>query len=228
MTRLLVLAVVVCVAASAAGGEAAALESLKDKVSYSLGLNMGLNMKQQQLDIDPDVLLRGIKDALGGAEPALTEEQMREAMTTFEQQVRAKRDERMKNLAETNKKAGAAFLATNGKKEGVVTTKSGLQYQILRAGAGAAPKATDTVVTHYRGTLLDGTEFDSSARTGKPAEFRVDGVIAGWTEALQLMKVGAKWRLFVPSHLAYRENGAGRLIGPHATLVFDVELVEIK
>ena len=224
MTRLAMLVTLVGLAASAIGADAPALETLKDKVSYVLGLNIGNGMKQQGMDIAPETLLRGLKDALAGAEPALTEAQIRQTMTAFQQQMQA----RQQDVGAKNAKEGAAFLAANGKKAGIVTTRSGLQYEILKPGTGAKPRATDTVATHYRGTLIDGTEFDSSARTGKPVEFRVDGVIKGWTEALQLMKVGAKWQVFVPAALAYRERGAGRLIGPNATLIFEVELLEIK
>jgi len=205
------------------------LDSLKDKVSYAIGLSIGKNMKQDNVELDPDLLLRGLKDALSGAKPLLTEAQIQEAMVAFQKEMQAKAAEARKASGEKSKKEGEEFLAANKKAAGVVTLPSGLQYKIIKKGNGkVSPKATDTVVTHYRGTLLDGTEFDSSIKRGEPAEFEVGGVIPGWTEALQLMKVGDKWELYVPAELAYGERGAGRAIGPNATLVFEVELLEIK
>jgi FKBP-type peptidyl-prolyl cis-trans isomerase FklB len=149
-------------------------------------------------------------------------------MNTFKEEMTKKQEEAMKKAAEKNKKDGAAFLAENKKKEGVVTLPSGLQYKIITQGTGNTPKATDTVTVNYRGSLVDGTEFDSSYKRGQPATFPVNGVIKGWTEALQLMKEGAKWQLFIPSDLAYGEKGAGNVIGPNATLIFDVELISAK
>ncbi|HPD14410.1 MAG TPA: FKBP-type peptidyl-prolyl cis-trans isomerase [Planctomycetota bacterium] len=205
------------------------MDSLKDKVSYAIGLSIGKNMKQDNVELDPDLLLRGLKDALSGAKPLLTEAQIQEAMVAFQKEMQAKAAEARKASGEKSKKEGEEFLAANKKAAGVVTLPSGLQYKIIKKGNGkVSPKATDTVVTHYRGTLLDGTEFDSSIKRGEPAEFEVGGVIPGWTEALQLMKVGDKWELYVPAELAYGERGAGRAIGPNATLVFEVELLEIK
>ncbi len=215
--------------AAAMAGEEPQLESVKDKVSYAIGLSIGKNMKQDNVELDPDLLLRGLKDALAGAKPLLTEAQIQEAMTAFQKEMQAKAAEARKASGEKAKKEGEDFLAANKKAAGVVTLPSGLQYKVIKKGNGkVCPKATDTVVTHYRGTLLDGTEFDSSLKRGEPAEFEVGGVIPGWTEALQLMKVGDKWELYVPAELAYGERGAGRVIGPNATLVFEVELLEIK
>jgi len=157
----------------------------------------------------------------------MTEQEIQETLKTFQQEMAAKQAEKTKQLAEINKKEGEAFLAENKKKEGVKTLPSGLQYKILTEGSGKTPKETDTVTTHYRGTLIDGTEFDSSFKRGQPASFTVNGVIKGWTEALQLMKEGSKWQLFIPSDLAYGDRGAGGQIGPHATLIFEVELISI-
>jgi len=222
------LSVAGCLAAAVAGEEPQ-LGSLKDKVSYAIGLSIGKNMKQDNVELDPDLLLRGLKDALSGAQPLLSEAQIQEAMVAFQKEMQAKAAEARKTSGEKSKKEGEEFLAANKKAAGVVTLPSGLQYKVIKKGDGkVSPKATDTVVTHYRGTLLDGTEFDSSVKRGEPAEFEVGGVIPGWTEALQLMKVGDKWELYVPAELAYGERGAGRAIGPNATLVFEVELLEIK
>lgn len=205
-----------------------ALKSQKDKVSYSIGLDIGNSMKKQSVDVDPDILARGVKDALSGKQPLLSEKEMQETMTAFQQDLIAKRTANMKTQAEKNKKEGEAFLAANKTKEGVKTLPSGLQYKIIKEGTGPTPKATDTVTVNYRGTLIDGTEFDSSYKRNEPATFPVNGVIPGWTEALQLMKVGSKWQLFIPSNLAYGERGAGQVIGPNAVLIFEVELLGIK
>jgi len=212
----------------ARAAEQAALASGKQKVSYCLGLNIGQGMKQEQVEIDIDAFVRGLSDALSGAKPALTEDEVRDALTAFQKDLRAKATERRSSEGAKAKEEGAAFLAANKKKEGVVTLPSGLQYKVLTEGKGKKPKATDTVVTHYRGTLINGTEFDSSRRRGEPATFPVNRVIPAWTEALQLMSIGSKWMLYVPSELGYGENGAGKVIGPNATLIFEVELLEIK
>ena len=229
MDKWLVAFVVLGLAAMGLAGEEPALKSLKEKVSYSIGLSIGKSMKQDGVDVDSDLLVRGIKDAVSGAKALLTDEQVQETMAAFQKEMKAKQAELKKTAGDKAKADGDAFLAENKKKEGVVTLPSGLQYKVIKSGNGKVkPKATDTVVTHYRGTLLDGTEFDSSIKRGEPAEFEVTGVIPGWTEAIQLMKVGDKWQLFIPSNLAYGEKGAGRAIGPNATLIFEVELLEIK
>jgi FKBP-type peptidyl-prolyl cis-trans isomerase FklB len=158
----------------------------------------------------------------------LSEQEVRETLAAFQTEMTAKQAELAKKMGEKNKKEGEAFLAENQKKEGVKTLPSGLQYRVIQAGTGKSPKATDEVTAHYRGTLIDGTEFDSSYRRGKPETLPIGGVIAGWTEALQLMQEGAKWQLFVPSNLAYGERGAGRDIGPQATLIFEIELISIQ
>jgi FKBP-type peptidyl-prolyl cis-trans isomerase FklB len=204
------------------------LKSEKDKTSYTLGINIGNNIKQLPLEIDMDIFYRGFKDAVSKNKPLLSEEEMHTVMTAFQKEITAKQTELMKSQGEKNKKEGEAFLVENKKKEGVKTLASGLQYKVIKEGTGKSPKATDKVITHYQGTLIDGTEFDSSIKRGSPAEFTVNGVIPGWTEALQLMKVGSKWQLFVPSKLAYGERGAGPKIGPNAVLIFTVELLSIK
>jgi len=208
--------------------EGLVLKDQKDKVSYSIGMDIGNNLKKQSVDINPDVLAQGIKDAFSGGKTLLTEQEYRDILAAFQKDFRAKQIERTKELGEKNRKEGEAFLEENKKKDGVITLPSGLQYKVITEGTGEIPKLTDTVTVNYRGTLIDGTEFDSSYRRGQPATFLVKGVIAGWTEALQLMKVGSKWQLFIPSNLAYGERGAGRDIGPNATLIFDIELLSIK
>ena len=209
-------------------GENIELKDQKDKVSYSIGINIGKNLKKQSVEVNPDILLQGIKDALSGGKTLMTDQEVNETMMNFQKEMMAKQQARMKELGEKNKKEGEAFLAENKKKEGVKTLPSGLQYKIIKEGDGKIPTINDTVTVNYRGTLIDGTEFDSSYQRGQPASFPVKGVIAGFSEALQLMKVGSKWQLFIPSNLAYGERGAGNEIGPNATLVFELELVSIK
>lgn len=204
------------------------LKDQKDKVSYSIGTDIANNLKKQSIDVDPDLLARGIKDAYSGSKPLLTEKEVHDTLTAFQKEMMAKMQEKQKKAGEKNKVDGEAFLAENKKKEGVKTLPSGLQYSVIKEGAGKMPKATDTVTVNYKGTLIDGTEFDSSYRRGQPVSFPVNGVIAGWTEALQLMKEGSKWQLFIPSSLAYGEKGAGNTIGPNAVLIFEVELISIK
>lgn len=206
----------------------ALLTTEKEKVSYSMGVDIGKRLKQQSIDFDPDLFAKGLKDVYGGGETLLTDQEIKETLTTFQKTLIAKQTEMRKQQGEKNKSEGDAFLAGNKKKVGVITLPSGLQYTVIEEGTGKTPKATDTVVTNYRGTLIDGTEFDSSYKRGKPATFPVNGVIKGWTEALQLMKEGAKWKLFIPSDLAYGERGAGNSIGPNATLIFDIELISVK
>jgi FKBP-type peptidyl-prolyl cis-trans isomerase FklB len=222
---------VLCVVAFAVSIRAAdkeALKDQKDKVSYSYGLSYGSNFKRQGVEIDPEMFAKGMKDALAGGETLVTEKEARDILTGYQKEMRAKQEERNKIIGEKNKKEGETFLSENSKKEGVKTLPSGLQYQVLTQGTGPTPKTNDTVVTQYRGTLLDGTEFDSSYKKGEPYTTPVNFVIPGWTEALQLMKVGSKWKLFVPSHLAYKERSKPPLIGPNATLVFELELLAIK
>ena len=204
------------------------LKDNKDKVIYSIGLNIGKSMKQEGLDINPDALAAAMKDVFSGAKPQLTDEEVQAVMQEFQKEMMAKRMKGQQEGLTKNKAEGEKFLADNKKKEGIKTTASGLQYKVIKDGTGKTPKATDTVSTHYRGTLISGKEFDSSYKRGEPAEFPVNGVIKGWTEALQLMKEGAKWQLFIPSELAYGERGAGQDIGPNSTLIFDIELLSVK
>jgi FKBP-type peptidyl-prolyl cis-trans isomerase FklB len=199
----------------------------KDKQSYAIGLNVGKSLRRDSVDVEPKILLQGIEDALGDGTLLLTDDQIKAVMTDLASQVRQRQEEKRVALAESNKKDGAAFLAANATKEGVVTLPSGLQYKVLVAGTGPKPTATDSVVCNYRGTLLDNTEFDSSYKRGQPMTITVDRVIKGWTEALQLMPVGSKWQLFIPPDLAYGDRGQGPG-GPNATLIFEVELLSIK
>jgi FKBP-type peptidyl-prolyl cis-trans isomerase FklB len=206
-----------------------ALKTQKDKFSYALGMNLGANLHKQSVPVDPNIMARGLKDALAGGKTLMTEEEARAAITVVQNDMREKQQARMQAAGDANKKEGEAFLADNKSKEGVVALPSGLQYKVLKEGNGPKPTATDSVVCNYRGTLINGTEFDSSTKHGgPPATFPVNGVIKGWTEALQLMPVGSKWQLFVPSDLAYAERGTGGDIGPNATLIFEVELVSIE
>ena len=204
------------------------LKSDKDKISYSIGMDIGGNLKRGSAEVDPDMLAKGLKDSYNGDNTLLTEDQARQAIEDFQKTLMAKKAETMQKLSEKNKADGEKFLAENAKKEGVKSLPSGLQYKEITPGMGKSPKATDTVTVHYKGTLIEGTEFDSSYKRGEPATFPVSGVIAGWTEALQLMKEGAKWQLFIPPNRAYGERGAGPDIGPNATLIFEVELIPVK
>ena len=204
------------------------LNTQKDKVSYAIGMSVAKNLQRQSLDVDPAILMQGLKDTLAGGKTLLTELEAQMVLTELQTEARKKQEEKMQQAGETNKKEGEAFLAANKAKEGVVTLPSGLQYKILKEGTGPKPTATDTVACNYRGTLIDGREFDSSAKHGGAATFPVNGVIKGWTEALQLMPVGSKWQLFVPADLAYGQRGAGPDIGPDATLIFEVELLSIQ
>jgi FKBP-type peptidyl-prolyl cis-trans isomerase FklB len=199
----------------------------KEKVSYAIGMSTGGGWKRMEIDIDLDAINKGIKDSMSGGPTLLTEQESREILNNFGKELNAKRQEKQKLAGEKNKVAGEAFLAENKKKDGVITLPSGLQYKVLNEGKGESPKADDNVSVNYRGTLIDGTEFDSSEKHPQAPPFKVTGVIKGWTEALQLMKPGAKWQLFIPSDLAYRERGAPPSIGPDAALVFDVELVSV-
>src|SRR5437660_3029929 len=199
------------------------LKDQKDKVSYSIGLNIGSNLTKKNIPINPDALAAGIKDAIAG-KPQLTPDQVKETMAAFEKDM----EQKQQAAAQKNASEGAKFLEENKKKEGVKTTASGLQYKVIKEGTGAQPKANDTVTVNYRGTLIDGTEFDSSYKRGQPATFPVSGVIKGWTEALQLMKSGSKYQLFIPAGLAYGDRGAGRDIAPNSTLIFEVELLDVK
>jgi FKBP-type peptidyl-prolyl cis-trans isomerase FklB len=219
---------VIALSGAAFAADAPELKTDKEKISYSIGMDIGGNLRRGSIEVDPDMLAKGVKDSYGGGKTLLTEDQARQAINDFQQTLMAKKAEEMQKLSEKNKADGEKFLAENAKKEGVKVLPSGLQYKVITPGTGKSPKATDTVTTHYKGTLIDGTEFDSSYKRGEPATFPVSGVIPGWTEALQLMKEGAKWQLFLPPDLAYGERGAGRDIGPNATLIFEVELISVK
>lgn len=204
------------------------LTTQKDKFSYALGMNLGTSLHRQSVPVDPNILLRGLKDALAGGKTALTEDQAKAALTEVQNEMRQKQQAEMQQQGEANKKEGEVFLAANKGKEGIVTLPSGLQYKILTAGTGPKPTSADTVVCNYRGTLINGTEFDSSYKRGQPATFPVSGVIKGWTEALPMMPVGSKWQLFIPADLAYGDRAPGPEIGPNSTLIFEVELLSIQ
>jgi FKBP-type peptidyl-prolyl cis-trans isomerase FklB len=223
--RLLIITISVFSLASLSfGQDKPQLKDLKDKVSYGVGLSVGSNFKKQGQELNPDALLAGVKDALSGKTPALTENELKETMEAWSKQM----EDKQKVVGEKNAADATKFLAENKKKDGVKTTASGLQYKVMKDGAGAQPKETDTVTVNYRGTLINGTEFDSSYKRGQPATFPVNGVIKGWTEALQLMKLGSKYQLFIPADLAYGARAVGPDITPNSALIFEVELLEVK
>ncbi len=228
MKRLIICVSAACVASIGLAEDKPQLKDQKDKASYSIGYDIGETFKKQNVDLNPDALFTGLKEALSGKEAALSKEEREKTLQAFQKEMMEKQIAASKEAATKNAAEGEKFLAENKKKDGVKTTASGLQYKVLKEGSGASPKETDTVVTNYRGTLIDGTEFDSSYKRNEPASFPVNRVIKGWTEALQLMKPGAKYQLVIPAALAYGERGAGQLIGPNATLIFDVELLSIK
>jgi FKBP-type peptidyl-prolyl cis-trans isomerase FklB len=207
--------------------EKPALKDQNDRTSYSIGYQIGGDLKRQGVGINPELMVKGVQDALGGKEPLMTLEEMQQELVTLKQKIVASQQEEQKKAAAENLAKGEAFLAENAKKEGVKTLPSGLQYQVLKKGEGTPPKATDTVTVQYRGTLIDGTEFDSSYSRGQPATFPLNRVIKGWTEGVQLMKPGAKYKFFIPPALAYGPRGAGPEIGPESTLIFEVELISI-
>ena len=219
---------ILVLAAQVSAGEPPALKTQKEKISYGIGVDMSRNFKKQGVEYDLKTLMRGFQDESSGKKLLMSEEEMRSTLNAYQTELLQKRVQALRVAAEQNKKAGDAFLAENKTKEGVVTLPSGLQYKILKAGDGKKPTESDTVECNYRGTLINGTEFDNSARTGKPATFKVAGLITGWTEALQLMPVGSKWQLVIPPQLAYGDGGAGSVIGPNATLIFELELLAIK
>jgi FKBP-type peptidyl-prolyl cis-trans isomerase FklB len=208
-------------------GEAPALKDEKGKISYSVGYQIGGDFKRQGVELDTDLLVKGIRDAAGGAEPRVPPQEMRKTLVDLKRKVEADERQRRREQAVKHRAEGEAFLAANGKKEGVVTLPSGVQYKVLVAGKGKSPNPTDNVTVHYRGTLVDGTEFDSTYKR-KPVTFGVDRVILGWKEALLMMKEGAKWQLFVPSKLGYGEQGNGSRIPPNSTLLFDIELISVQ
>ncbi len=204
------------------------LKTQKDKFSYAMGMNLGSNLKKQNVPIDPAIMARGLRDALAGAKTQMTDEEARTVIQQMSQEAQKKVMEKMQAESAVNKKQGDAFLADNKSKPGVVALPSGLQYKILTAGTGPKPTAADTVVCNYKGTLINGKEFDSSYKRGQPATFPVGGVIKGWTEALQLMPVGSKWQLFIPADLAYGDRSPSPDIAPGDMLIFEVELLSIQ
>src|SRR5260370_40119092 len=217
---------------AAKSAAARALTTRKQKVSYALGMNigagLGANLKKQSVEVDSNLVSQGLKDTMSGGKTRLTQEEAQAVLKEVQTEVQKQQQEKMKETADKNKAEGEAFLAVNKSKDGVVTLPSGLQYKILTAGTGPKPTASDSVVCNYRGTLINGTEFDSSYKSGKPATFGVGQVIKGWTEALQLMPVGSKWQLYIPSSLAYGERGGpGGAVGPNEALIFEVELLSI-
>jgi FKBP-type peptidyl-prolyl cis-trans isomerase FklB len=215
-------------APAAKSESATTLATPKDKLSYAIGLNVGRSLQKDSVVVDPTILEQGLRDALSGGKTLMTDEDARAAIVAIQTELRKKQEETMKQAGEVNKKQGDAFLAANKTKEGVVTLPSGLQYKILKEGTGPKPTATDSVVCNYKGTLIDGTEFDSSYKRGQPATFPVDKVIQGWTEALQLMPVGSKWQLFIPPEMAYGARGPSPTIGVNSTLIFEIELLSIQ
>jgi FKBP-type peptidyl-prolyl cis-trans isomerase len=200
----------------------------KEKVSYSIGVNIAKNFKMQGIEIDQALFIQGLKDALSGGKCIMSDQDMESTMMAFQQEMQGKAQAKQKVDGDKNMKQGETFLAANKKKEGVITLASGLQYKVIKTGTGPKPAATNTVKCHYRGTLIDGTEFDSSYKRGEPTEFPLNQVIKGWTEGIQLMNTGSKFEFYIPSELAYGERGAGGTIGPNATLIFEVELVSFK
>lgn len=212
-------------ATSQPGGDA--FKNEMERVSYSIGMSIATNMKQQDVNIDVDMMAKAMKDVFTGGKMLLTEQEAQQVMMAFSQKMREEQKKKQEEQGVKNKAEGEKYLAENKDKEGVKTTASGLQYKVLKSGSGATPKAEDRVKVHYKGTLIDGTKFDSSYDRGQPAEFSVNGVIKGWTEALLLMKAGDKWELTIPSDLAYGPRGNMRTIPPNAVLVFEVELIEV-
>jgi FKBP-type peptidyl-prolyl cis-trans isomerase FklB len=210
------------------GDEKVELKSEKDKLSYSLGYQFGQSLKAQKLDVNVDFYISGVKDFLGGKEPMMTQEEIRVTISELQKRLMAARQKELKEKGEINLAESKAFLEENKKKEGIKVLDSGLQYKVLTEGSGRTPKAEDKVSVQYRGTLIDGTEIDSSYKRGQPAIFQVGSLIRGWSEALQLMKEGAKWQIFIPPDLAYGENGAGNVVQPNSILIFEVELISIN
>jgi FKBP-type peptidyl-prolyl cis-trans isomerase len=208
--------------------ESSILKTPKDQVNYAIGVSLISNFKKQGVDIDLNMVIKGMQDAHSGEKLLLSDGELQNAMLQYYAGFRQMQAKVTSMTAEENKKEGEVFLSENSKKEGVITLPSSLQYRIIKVGDGKKPIETDTVECHYRGTFINGNEFDNSYRTGKPETFKVDGVIPGWKEALMLMPVGSKWQIFIPSQLAYGERGAGSVIGPNATLIFEIELLAIK
>ena len=226
MKRIIVLSLLLALFSTVAYAEEA-FKTQEEKLGYAIGMNIGINMKRQNVTADAEQLAAGLKTAFKGGETVLSEEEMGQILMAYQQEMQMQQMAEQAAAAEAGTKNAEEYLTKNAKQEGVVTLDSGLQYKVLASGAGASPKAESKVEVHYRGTLIDGTEFDSSYKRGEPASFPVNGVIAGWTEALQLMKEGDKWQLAIPPQLAYGERGAPPVIPANAALVFEVELLKI-
>jgi len=225
---LFILSLLLLISCSQNAQEVTSLDTEQQKISYAIGSDIGKNLQRTEVEFDQSALVQGIKDALAKKELLISEDEARELMSLFQKQSREAVQRVKAEQGEKNQMEGAKFLEENKANEGIVVLPSGLQYKVITEGSGKTPKATDQVKVHYKGTLIDGTEFDSSFKRNQPAEFKVGGVIKGWTEALQLMKEGSKWMLYIPSDLAYGPRGAGAQIGPNATLIFEVELLEVK
>lgn len=206
------------------------LKDQKDRISYSYGIDTATKLKNLPVSVDLDLFIKGVKDGLSGTKPLMTEQEISETLMGLQKEITVKSEEQKKALAQKNKKEGEAFLAENKKKEGVITLPSGLQYKVLKEGTGKSPMDNDTVLIHFSSTLIDGTTVleDTGKSFSEPLAFPVKGPIPGWTEALKLMKEGAKWQLFIPPNLAFAERGSGTLIGPNATLIFEVELISVR
>lgn len=226
--RVILTMILAVLPALASAQEAPALKTEKDKLSYALGMDLGGQFKARSVDVDPALLAKGLQDALSGGKTIMTPDEAKAVIASLQQAIAAKQAAEAKAAADKNKAEGDAYLAANKAKDGVVTLPSGLQYKVLTTGTGKKPLPTDTVVCNYRGTLIDGKEFDSSYTRGQPATFPVDKVIKGWTEVLQLMPVGSKWQVFIPAALAYGERSPSPDIGPNSTLIFEIELVAVK
>ncbi len=227
-SKWLAIALLLFAAAPIHAQEKQALTTQKEKIGYAIGVDAARNFKRLGLDFDLEALIKALHDVYSGNKLLMSDEEMRTVMTAYQKEIAQKQADAAKITAEKNKKEGDAFLAANKAKEGVITLPSGLQYKILKEGNGKKPTDADTVQVHYRGTLIDGTEFDSSIKRGQPATFPVKQIIPGWREALKLMPVGSRWQLVIPPELAYGAQGAGGEIGPNATLIFEVELLAIK
>ncbi len=227
-TAVIILITTMCWGVSFAQQKSSAPKTEKQKISYTIGVSLAKDFKARNIEVDPSMILQGMQDEISGKKLMMSEKEMEETMLKFQQEMMAKMEKQQKEEGAKNRKAGEAFLAENKKKQGVVTLPSGLQYRVIKMGNGPKPKAEQTVKVHYRGSFIDGKEFDSSYKRGQPIEFPLNGVIPGWTEALQLMPVGSKWEIFIPSDLAYGDQGAGGAIPPGSTLVFEVELLDVK
>ncbi|MEN6437412.1 MAG: FKBP-type peptidyl-prolyl cis-trans isomerase [Syntrophobacter sp.] len=212
----------------ASAADTVVLKSDKEKQSYAIGVDLARNLKRRGIVAESEALSKGVRDEIAGAKLLMSEDELRVQLNAFQVEMKRTRARTVGAFAETNKSDGDAFLAANETKEGVVTLPSGLQYKILKEGSGKKPTEDDMVEVNYRGTFINGAEFDNSYRRGQPATFKVTGVIPGWTEALKLMPVGSKWQLYIPPQLAYGEHGSGRKIGPNATLIYDLELLAVK